>query len=131
MKQIKRLYVRASALLLVLTLCLSVPVLAAEAGTLKDTAEEAAASPLTFGGASSISWAVWQEGEITETGSLAAPELPGGDMEEAEGDLYGIGSVSKIYTTAAVLKLAEAGKLELDKPVTAYLPAFKMADERY
>ena len=45
--------------------------------------------------------------------------------------LYGIGSVSKVYTAAAVLRLADAGKLELDKPVCGYLPNFRMADERY
>ena len=38
--------------------------------------------------------------------------------------LYGIGSVSKVYTAAAVLNLAEEGKIDLDAPVTAYLPDF-------
>ena len=46
-------------------------------------------------------------------------------------ELYGIGSVSKIYTTVAVMRLAEDGKVSLDAPVTQYLPDFKMADERY
>ena len=46
-------------------------------------------------------------------------------------ELYGIGSVSKIYTTVAVMQLAEDGKVSLDAPVTRYLPDFKMADERY
>ena len=45
--------------------------------------------------------------------------------------LYGIGSVSKVYTAAAVLNLAEEGKLDLDAPVTDYLPEFTMADARY
>lgn len=46
-------------------------------------------------------------------------------------NMYGIGSVSKIYTTAAVMKLVESGKLSLDTPVIKYLPEFKMADPRY
>lgn len=46
-------------------------------------------------------------------------------------DLYGIGSSSKIYTTVAVMQLAEDGKLSLDAPVTRYLKDFKMADSRY
>ena len=45
--------------------------------------------------------------------------------------LYGIGSVSKIYTTVAVMQLAEDGKVNLDAPVTRYLKEFKMADPRY
>ena len=48
-----------------------------------------------------------------------------------DSDLYGIGSVSKIYTTVAVMQLAEDGKLSLDAPVTRYLKDFKMADPRY
>ncbi len=42
-----------------------------------------------------------------------------------------IGSVSKTFAAAAALKLAEEGGLELDKPVTYYIPEFCMADERY
>ncbi|MEI6287332.1 MAG: serine hydrolase domain-containing protein [Bacillota bacterium] len=44
---------------------------------------------------------------------------------------YNIGSVSKIFTAAAILLLCEDGKVDLDKPVTDYLPQFKLADPRY
>jgi CubicO group peptidase (beta-lactamase class C family) len=39
-------------------------------------------------------------------------------------DGYGIGSVSKSFTAAAVLRLAEQGQVNLDDPVAAYLPDF-------
>ena len=42
-----------------------------------------------------------------------------------------IGSVSKMFATTAVMQLVEQGKVELDAPVTDYLPDFRMADERY
>lgn len=42
-----------------------------------------------------------------------------------------IGSVSKMFATTAVMQLVEQGKVELDSPVTDYLPDFRMADERY
>ena len=45
--------------------------------------------------------------------------------------IYGIGSVSKVYVTTAVMQLVDQGKVELDKSVTEYIPDFKMADERY
>lgn len=45
--------------------------------------------------------------------------------------LYGIGSISKTFTAAAMMKLVEQGKVDLDQPVTTYLPDFKMADPRY
>ena len=55
-----------------------------------------------------------------------APTIP-----QPEGELYGIGSVSKVFTAAAVMKLVEQGKLELDTPIVHYLPEFQMADSRY
>ena len=45
--------------------------------------------------------------------------------------IYCVGSVSKVYVTAAVMRLVDEGKVSLDDPVTRYLPDFKMADERY
>ena len=52
--------------------------------------------------------------------------------DDASGSpVYCVGSVSKIYATVAVMQLVDVGKVELDGPVTDYLPDFKMADERY
>ncbi len=45
--------------------------------------------------------------------------------------VYCIASVSKMYSTAAVMQLVDEGKVKLDGYVTEYLPDFKMADERY
>ena len=52
--------------------------------------------------------------------------------ESAEEDLlYGIGSTSKVFTTAAVMILVDQGKVNLDVPLTKYISEFEMADERY
>ncbi|MFZ1464262.1 MAG: alpha/beta fold hydrolase, partial [Anaerolineae bacterium] len=40
-------------------------------------------------------------------------------------------SISKSLTAMAVMQLVEPHKIDLDKPVTAYLPYFTMADPRY
>ena len=45
--------------------------------------------------------------------------------------MFGIGSISKMFTTTAIMLLSDQGKLDLDEPVVTYLPEFKMADERY
>ncbi|MBR3042415.1 MAG: beta-lactamase family protein [Eubacterium sp.] len=45
--------------------------------------------------------------------------------------ILNIGSVSKMYATTAVMQLVEQGKVNLDDPVTEYIPDFKLADERY
>jgi CubicO group peptidase (beta-lactamase class C family)/D-alanyl-D-alanine dipeptidase len=39
--------------------------------------------------------------------------------------VFRVGSVSKLFTDIAVMKLVEQGKLDLDTPVTNYLPDFK------
>ncbi|HEX6125721.1 MAG TPA: serine hydrolase [Pyrinomonadaceae bacterium] len=39
--------------------------------------------------------------------------------------VYRVGSVSKLFTDIAVMQLVEQGKLDLDSPVTRYLPEFK------
>lgn len=44
---------------------------------------------------------------------------------------YGIGSVSKMFVTVAVMKLVDEGKIDLDTPLIHYIPDFRMADERY
>ncbi|MBP3272930.1 MAG: beta-lactamase family protein, partial [Ruminococcus sp.] len=42
-----------------------------------------------------------------------------------------IGSVSKMFCTTAALQLQERGLLDIDAPVTEYIPGFTMRDERY
>jgi len=39
--------------------------------------------------------------------------------------VYRVGSVSKLFTDIAVMQLVEQGKLDLDAPVTRYLPDFR------
>ncbi|MFI7693052.1 serine hydrolase domain-containing protein [Nonomuraea sp. NPDC049655] len=41
-----------------------------------------------------------------------------------------VASVSKSFTSLAVLQLVEKGQVELDRPVRGYLPEFTMADPR-
>ncbi len=39
--------------------------------------------------------------------------------------VYRVGSVSKLFTDIALMQLVEKGKLDLDAPITRYLPDFK------
>ena len=46
-------------------------------------------------------------------------------------DLYDIASVSKIAGTAlAVMKLFDEGKIDLNKPLSKYLPALKKSNKK-
>ncbi len=59
------------------------------------------------------------------TGTLTDTNADSGDY------ILNIGSVSKMYVTAAVMQLSDQGKVDLDAPVTDYIPDFRLADERY
>src|SRR5687767_13657283 len=41
--------------------------------------------------------------------------------------VYRVGSVSKLFTDVAVMKLVEEGKIDIDAPVAKYIPDFKPA----
>ena len=76
----------------------------------------------------------YAEPTTEETAETAEKEETVGKETTAAGekkDVYGIGSISKMYTTTAVMKLVEEGKIDLDEPLVTYLPEFSMADERY
>lgn len=42
--------------------------------------------------------------------------------------VYRIGSITKLFTSTAILQLRDAGKLRLDDPVSRHLPWFKVPD---
>lgn len=128
MRQLRK---RSAALLLALILApsLSVPALAAGVAA-EQAAYTAAAYAAQYSGAESVQYAVWHQGELVLTGHVGSYSRTE-DRALTDDILYGAGSVSKMYTTVAVMQLAEAGRLQLDAPVTRYLKDFKMADQRY
>ncbi len=94
-----------------------------------------AAAVMGSGVVSANSASARETGDLEDTVNVC--EYPNGfleaerAMESSEQHIYGIGSVSKMYATVAVMQLVEDGKVELDGPVTDYIPDFRMADERY
>ncbi len=76
-----------------------------------DALGSAVATALSETGASSLSVAVWQSGGDPWT---ARPGTP-------PGTLHYWASVGKIVTAAAILRLAEDGRLTLDDPISAYV----------
>jgi len=45
--------------------------------------------------------------------------------------LFHMASISKPFVATAVVQLVEQGKIDLEAPITTYLPYFKLDDERY
>lgn len=81
-------------------------------------------------GATSVQYALIDDGEIVLSGNSGVYSKE--DKAAVTKDtMYGIGSISKMFAAAAVMKLTEEGKVDLDTPVIKYLPEFKMADKRY
>ena len=72
------------------------------------------------------------------SGKAAAERAPesvyenGWERAEKEKEyVYCVASISKVYTTAAVMQLVDEGKVRLDAPITEYLPNFRLQDDRY
>ena len=55
----------------------------------------------------------------------------GNQTGDTGGIVYGIGSTSKTFTAAALMKLSEDGLIDLDEPLVTYIPDFYMEDQRY
>lgn len=47
------------------------------------------------------------------------------DFGAPEGSRYRVGSVSKLFTDIGIMQLVERGELDLDAPVSKYLPEFQ------
>ncbi len=89
---------------------------------------------------------IWQAINSGKCGSAVVAIMVRGKVVYAEGfgmadreksipvkpaTLFNIGSISKVYAATAIMLLVDDGRVSLDKPVTDYLPEFRMADERY
>ncbi|WP_407944560.1 serine hydrolase domain-containing protein, partial [Paenibacillus xylanivorans] len=93
---------------------------------LKKIAAEKAALLIESTDTISVQYALIDNGKITVSGQTGKNDKP-----LTKDTLYGIGSVSKIIGTAAVMKLVDEGKIDLDTPVVQYITDFMMKDERY
>ena len=69
-----------------------------------------------------IAWAAI-DGENVTTGA-SGHTVKGGQERVTSNTPFVIGSISKSFTALAVMQLAEAGKVDLDASVRAYLPEF-------
>ncbi|MBJ7932850.1 MULTISPECIES: serine hydrolase domain-containing protein [Bacillus cereus group] len=97
---------------------------------LKKIAAEKAALLTKSHGTTSVQYALIDNGKLTLSGQAGKNDMEG-EQPLTKETLYGIGSVSKMYATAAVMKLVDEGKVDLDAPVVNYVPDFKMKDGRY
>jgi CubicO group peptidase (beta-lactamase class C family) len=88
----------------------------------------AAQQVLTTTGVPSASIAIVQDGRIVYLQAYGTARLEPKTAARPE-MRYSIGSISKQFTAAAVLLLAEQGKLSLDDPVARFIPDLTRAKE--
>src|ERR1700689_1094324 len=97
-------------------------------GALSGTLDERISAALRSSGAPSVSVAVVQHGEIVYAKAFGQANIAENRPADAS-TRYAIGSVSKQFTSAALLLLAEQGKISLDDKVAKYFPDLTRARE--
>lgn len=115
----------AAALRTLLLIFLALPVVAQN---LNDDVEKAVRDVLAKTGAPSASIALVKDGKLAHARAYGAAQLE--PRVNATPEMrYGIGSISKQFTAAAILLLAEEGKLSLDDRVVRWLPELTRAKD--
>jgi D-alanyl-D-alanine carboxypeptidase len=105
------------------------PLVPAHAAPAVDTAavDSTVAEWLTSTGAPSVSIAIVKDGRLAYAKAYGAARLKPAVVPSTTDTRYAIDSVSKEFTAAAVLLLAEQGKLSLDDPVSKWFPELRAA----
>ena len=115
-------------------LCIAVGIVAAAQSEsidpLAEKARQAADYIISSGKITSVQYAIIDRDEIVLSGASGVFDKAEKRAVTKE-DMYGIGSVSRMYVTACAMMLWDQGQLDLDKSLTMYIPEFTMMDERY
>lgn len=98
--------------------------------TVKDRAQVLASKLLSDSGASGLQYAIMDKGSIVLSDNAGVYDKAS-KAPITKDTMFGIGSISKMHVSAATMILADANKIDIDKPLTTYIKDFKMADERY
>jgi D-alanyl-D-alanine carboxypeptidase len=124
---------RYTALLCTTLLLCCLPAFAAQSDAtlspkLRSSIDDLSRQVLKSTGVPSASIAVVQDGKIVYLQAYGDAQLD--PQKPATTSMrYGIGSISKQFTAAAMLMLAEQGKLSLNDPVAKYVPGLTDADK--
>src|ERR1700722_3834772 len=102
--------------------------LCAQDAALSSALDERISAALRSSGAPSVSGAVVQQGETTYAKAFGQANIAENRAADTS-TRYAIGSVSKQFTSAALLLLAEQGKISLDDKVAKYFPDLSRARE--
>ncbi|MEA3335162.1 MAG: serine hydrolase [Chloroflexota bacterium] len=71
-----------------------------------------------------------KDGKVVYTKGFGEADMVAGKPVTPQ-SLFSMASISKMLTAAAIMQLVEQGLIDLDAPVTDYLPYFRLDDPRY
>jgi CubicO group peptidase (beta-lactamase class C family) len=91
---------------------------------------QTAAQELMNQGASAVAIAFVDDKRIIWSQRFGLADRDTGKMP-TDSTMFGTGSVSKMFSTIAVMQLVDRGVVDLDTPLVTYLPAFRMAAAGY
>lgn len=98
--------------------------------SLKEKAQSMAAELVANYGVSGMQYAIMDQGTIVLSDSAGVNDVTH-NTPITKDTMFGIGSVSKMFVTAATMMLVDSGQVDIDQPLTTYIKEFKMEDERY
>jgi D-alanyl-D-alanine carboxypeptidase len=109
-------------------LTVSAPAFAADTTALAAAIDKTAAAAISAGESPGLQVAVFKDGKpvLVKAYGKANLEL---QVPVGNDSVFRIGSVTKQFTAAAILKLAEEGKLSLDDKLSKYYPDFPRAGD--
>lgn len=87
------------------------------------SADKLAATALSETGAAGLSIAVARNGKVILTKGYGLAEVEH-DVKANGDSMFRIGSITKQFTAAAIMRLVEQGKMSLDDPITKHLPGY-------
>src|SRR5262245_32791225 len=90
--------------------------------------DDAVTKMLSDSGVPSASIAVVKDGKLAYTKAYGLADIAS-HRPATSSMIYSVGSISKQFTAASILLLAEEGKLSLDDPVGRWLPDLNRANE--
>jgi D-alanyl-D-alanine carboxypeptidase len=113
--------------LVILSLCV-LPLSAQQTSDLDRTLSDKIGATLKQSGAPSASIAVVKDGRLVFARAFGKASIDP-DRPATPDTRYAVGSISKQFTTAAILLMQEQGKLSLEDPVSKYFPNVTRATE--
>ncbi len=71
-----------------------------------------------------------KDGEVVYAEGFGEANIESGNPVTSQ-SLFNVAHITNLFTATAIMQLVEQGKIDLDAPVTEYLPYFRLDDPRY